>query len=93
MNQHTGYLTSTMQQNIYRCLRSAAFTQPKEQQAWFKPARSTLKRGQSADLLNQMQTLSKQRRGDCQAILCFEIQHFTLIPPTEAVELFSSGIF
>jgi len=55
----------------------AAFTQPKEQQAWFKQARSTLKRGQSADLLNQMQTLSQHRRGDCLTILSSEIQYFT----------------
>ena len=55
----------------------AAFTQPREQQAWFKQARSTLKRGQSANLLNQMQTLSEQRRGDCLAILSSEIQYFT----------------
>jgi len=55
----------------------AAFTQPKEQQAWFKQARSLLKRGQSVNLLNQMQTLSKQRRGDCLAILSSEIQYFT----------------
>lgn len=55
----------------------AAFTQPREQQAWFKQARSTLKRGQSANLLNQMQTLSKKMRGDCLSILSSEIQYFT----------------
>lgn len=40
-------------------------------------ARSTLKRGQSANLLNQMQTLSKKMRGDCLSILSSEIQYFT----------------
>lgn len=42
----------------------AAFAQLHQQQAWFKTARSTLKHGQSADLLNQMQALSKNMSGE-----------------------------
>lgn len=55
----------------------AAFTQPREQQAWFKQARSTLKRGQSAALLDQMQTLSKKMCGERRRAMISEIQYFT----------------
>jgi hypothetical protein len=55
----------------------AAFTQLPEQQAWFKQARSTLKRGQSATLLDQMQTLSKKMCGERRSTMTNEIQYFT----------------
>ncbi len=42
----------------------AAFTQPKERVAWFKIARSLLKRGQAAVLIEQMQTLTTNVRGE-----------------------------
>lgn len=55
----------------------AAFTQLREQRAGFKQARFPLKRGQSANLLDQMQTLSKKICGARLAILSSEIQYFT----------------
>ena len=55
----------------------AAFTQPREQRVWFKPARSTLKRGQSADLLAQMQALSQKICGERGSTTISEIQYFT----------------
>lgn len=54
-----------------------AFTQLSEQQAWFKQARSTLKRGQSTDLLVQMQALSKKMSGERRSTMISEIQYFS----------------
>lgn len=42
----------------------AAFTQPKERQVWFQQARSYLKRGGIADLLNKMQALKNNSQGE-----------------------------
>jgi hypothetical protein len=55
----------------------AAFTQPKERIAWFKIARSLLKRGQAAVLIEQMQTLSKNITGLSRTIMNSQIQYFT----------------
>ena len=55
----------------------AAFTQPTDQQTWFKQARSTLKRGESANLLDQMQTLSQKMRGSRRSTMTKEIQYFS----------------
>ncbi len=55
----------------------AAFTQLSEQQAWFRQARSILKRGQSANLLEQMQVLSKKMCGERRRVMISEIQYFT----------------
>jgi hypothetical protein len=55
----------------------AAFTQPKERIAWFKMARSLLKRGQAATLIEQMQTRSKNISGESRTIINSQIQYFT----------------
>lgn len=55
----------------------AAFTQLSEQQAWFRQARSLLKRGQSANLLEQMQVLSKKMCSERRRAMISEIQYFT----------------
>lgn len=55
----------------------AAFLQPKERIAWFKTARSTLKRGQAADLIQQMQALSKNISGERRSIINSQIQYLT----------------
>lgn len=59
-----------------RTFAEAAFTQSKEQQAWFGQARSALKRGESANLLDQMKTLSQKMRGQRRSIMTSEIQYF-----------------
>jgi hypothetical protein len=55
----------------------AAFTQPRERIAWFKSARSTLKRGQAAHLIQQMQALSKNISGERCSMMNSQIQYFT----------------
>ncbi len=55
----------------------AVFTQAKEQQAWFKTARSTLKRGQTRLLIEQMQTLSQNISGSSRSIINSQIQYLT----------------
>ncbi len=55
----------------------AAFTQLSQRQAWFKQARCTLKCGHAANLLNQMRTLSKNKRGERRSIMSSQIQYFT----------------
>ncbi len=55
----------------------AAFTQLREQQTWFKQARSTLKRGQSTELLEQMQALSKKVCSERRRAMISEIHYFT----------------
>ena len=69
----------------------AVFTQAKEQQAPFKTARSTLKRGQTRLLIEQMQTLSQNISGSSRSIINSQIQDLTRIPSTRTVEVFSSG--
>jgi len=54
----------------------AAFTQPTERIAWFKIARSLLKRGQAAALIEQMQTLNKNISGERRTIMNSQIQYF-----------------
>ena len=55
----------------------AAFTQSTERQAWFKQARQILKRGGIGDLLDKMQALSRNRRGDRRSIMTSQIGYFT----------------
>ena len=55
----------------------AVFTQLKEQQAWFKTARSALKRGQTKHLIEQMQTLSQNISGPSRSIINSQIQYLT----------------
>lgn len=60
----------------------AVFTQPREQQAPFKTARSTLKRGQTRLLIEQMQIFSKNISSSSCSIINSQIQYFTRIRST-----------
>ena len=53
----------------------AAFTQQPERVTWFKAARSLLKRGQAAALIQQMQAISKNITGEQRLIINSQIQY------------------
>lgn len=55
----------------------AAITQPKERQAWFQQARCNLKLGKIVDLLDKMQALRKDSRGERRSIMTSQIGYFT----------------
>ncbi|WP_191762639.1 ISLre2 family transposase, partial [Komarekiella delphini-convector] len=52
-----------------------AFTQPKERIAWFKTARSTLKRGQAQELIQQMQVLSQNASHEQRSTMNSQIRY------------------
>lgn len=54
----------------------AVFTQPKERIAWFKIVRSILKRGRTAQLIEQMHILSQNISGERRTIMNSQIQYF-----------------
>jgi hypothetical protein len=54
----------------------AAFSNPKDAQAWFKKACAALKRGHAAALLRQMQTLCAQAKSKHKASLTKELDYF-----------------
>ena len=53
----------------------AAFSQDKERKSWFNQARSELKRGQIAKLLESMTNLRKQSRGQRRQIMTAQINY------------------
>lgn len=53
----------------------AAFTQQPERISWFKAARSLLKRGQAAALIQQMQAISQNITGERRLIINSQIQY------------------
>lgn len=54
-----------------------AFTNPVEQQNWFKQARSDLKQGRITNLLNQMHSLKNNRRGESRRTMTAKISYLT----------------
>lgn len=75
--QHTGYKGFYHATEHLHTFAEAAFTQLSQQQAWFKQARSTLKRGETSNLLAQMQALSQKICGERCSTTISEIQYFT----------------
>ncbi len=75
--QTASYLTSTMLQNIYTLLPRQLLLNQENNKLGKSPARSLLKRGQSTELLEQIQGLSKKVCSErCRAMI-FEIHYFT----------------
>ena len=56
----------------------AAFAQEKERKTWFKQARSDLKRGKIAPLLEKMKTIRKPARGQRRQIMTAQINYLSL---------------
>lgn len=56
---------------------NAAFTKPEAAQAWFKQARSDLKRGGEASLLDKMRALKNNSQGERRSIMISQISYLT----------------